>query len=178
MAAGGRGGGGGPPRRRGIMSSGPSLVEPGLVARALGSLGQRGKDQRGRSLPWADAPGVPARDRRHGDPFPLPSPRLVAGPEGWAPSRQRHRRVLAAVHSLNSLAAATLNSRRALGHDNAPQARLGPTAVQTRMLEMIQQRVKDLGAAGRAHRRRRPPRGSVRERPVWTGGQANGQLQL
>ena len=88
--------------------------------------------------------GVPARDRRHGDPFPLPGPPLEAGPVTPEQRRQR-RRVVLAAKSVNHFAAATINARRAMGFDAPPQPDLRPTAVQRHMLTDMQ---RHIGAYG------------------------------
>ncbi|CAK0831794.1 unnamed protein product [Prorocentrum cordatum] len=78
--------------------------------------------------------GIRSRDRRHGDPFPLP-----CDPSGLgsACSSARQRQVFDAVRALNQLAAANVNSRRAQGHDRAPEGHLRPTAVQQWMIQNI-----------------------------------------
>ena len=120
------------------------LSGPRLVVRASDSTRQV-RQPRGLPSRLNVSAGVPARVRRHGDPFPLPQPLLDAGPGAGGEQRSRHRRVCGAVHSLNALAAATTNSRRALGHDRAPQERLLPSTVQREMLHSINRRVGAFG---------------------------------
>lgn len=81
--------------------------------------------------------GVRSRDRRHGDPFPLPRPyRNSHETARDEPGTVSHSRLMdEAVRAVNGLASASLNSRRALRHDRSPCPSLKPTAVQKAMLE-------------------------------------------
>ncbi|CAK0853410.1 unnamed protein product, partial [Prorocentrum cordatum] len=87
--------------------------------------------------------GIRSRDRRHGDPFPLPCD--PAG-LGAACDAARLRQVFDSVRALDQLAAANLNSRRAQGHDLPPEGHLRPTAVQRWVLQNVARRVEAYGA--------------------------------
>ncbi|CAK0814975.1 unnamed protein product [Prorocentrum cordatum] len=87
--------------------------------------------------------GIRSRDRRHGDPFPLP---CDPGGLGDACDAARLQQVFDSVRALNQLAAANLNSRRAQGHDLPPEGHLRPTAVQRWMLQNVARRVEAYGA--------------------------------
>lgn len=81
--------------------------------------------------------GVRSRDRRHGDPFPLPRPyRNSTSRTHDETGANLHSRLLdEAVKAVNGLASASMNSRRALRHDRSPCPSLNPTAVQKAMLD-------------------------------------------
>ena len=93
--------------------------------------------------------GIRARDRRHGDPFPLPRPKQFSPVNEFAedPERIKHslhlRLMDEAVKAVNGLASASLNSKRELRHDRSPDPSLGTTAVQDAMLRDMQVRLQD-----------------------------------
>ena len=80
--------------------------------------------------------GVRSRDRRHGDPFPLPRPyRNSSQATKMDAATHMHSQLMdEAVKAVNGLASATMNSRRALRHDRSPCPTLRPTRVQDAML--------------------------------------------
>lgn len=92
--------------------------------------------------------GVVSRDRRHGDPFPLP---LLKNSDSFHPGLDKnssslglHKRLVnEAVKSVNVLASATLNSRKSLKHDRSPCPGRGPTFVQQSMLADMQTRIRN-----------------------------------
>ncbi|CAE8674891.1 unnamed protein product [Polarella glacialis] len=77
--------------------------------------------------------GVRARDRRHGDPFPLPVPSSHSALFRAADTGQRQ--VFEAFQSLNALAGPTLKSASAQQHSLPPSAGLKPTSVQQWMMD-------------------------------------------
>ena len=80
--------------------------------------------------------GVRSRDRKHGDPFPLPRPyrNSSQAPKMDAAEAMHSQLMDEAVKAVNGLASATMNSRRALRHDRSPCPTLRPTRVQEAML--------------------------------------------
>ncbi|CAK0863104.1 unnamed protein product, partial [Prorocentrum cordatum] len=97
----------------------------------------------GAGLAASSPGGIRSRDRRHGDPFPLPCD--PAG-LGTACDAARLRQVFDSVRALNQLPAANLNSRRARGHDLPPEGHFRATAVQRWMLQNVARRVEAYGA--------------------------------
>ena len=87
--------------------------------------------------------GVRSRDRHHGDPFPLPSFTSNSMGEGDNDTSfsLRKRLMNEAVKSVNGLASASLNARKALRHDHSPSPELKPTEVQRVMLEDMMRRI-------------------------------------
>ncbi|CAE8642006.1 unnamed protein product [Polarella glacialis] len=87
--------------------------------------------------------GVRARDRRHGDPFPLPVPSSHSALFRAANTGQRQ--VFEALHSLNALAGPTLKSASAQQHSLPPSACLKPTSVQQWMMDDVVERISRHG---------------------------------
>ncbi|CAE8612690.1 unnamed protein product, partial [Polarella glacialis] len=87
--------------------------------------------------------GVRARDRRHGDPFPLPVPSSHSALFRAANTGQRQ--VFEAFHSLNALAGPTLKSASAQQHSLPPSAGLKPTSVQQWMMDDVVERISRHG---------------------------------
>ncbi|CAE8613579.1 unnamed protein product [Polarella glacialis] len=87
--------------------------------------------------------GVPARDRRHGDPFPLPVPSPQSAPSRAASTSQRQ--VFEALQSLNALAGPTRKSACAQKHSSPPSASLKPTSVQQWMMDDVAERISRHG---------------------------------
>lgn len=87
--------------------------------------------------------GVRVRDRRHGDPFPLPISHVW---ENFDCMSERRTLAVGAARSLNQLAAANLNSSRAQGHAEPIRPELRPTAVQAWMVCNLIRRVASYGA--------------------------------
>ena len=87
--------------------------------------------------------GIRSRDRQHGDPFPLPYKHrnLMKASVMDADSHLHTQLMNEAVKSVNGLASATLNSRRALRHDRSPCPSLRPTKVQEAMLQDMSNRL-------------------------------------
>ncbi|CAE8638853.1 unnamed protein product, partial [Polarella glacialis] len=88
--------------------------------------------------------GVRARDRRHGDPFPLPVPSSHSALFRAANTGQRQ--VFEAFHSLNALAGPTLKSASAQQHSLPPSADLKPTSVQQWMMDDVVERISRHGS--------------------------------
>lgn len=87
--------------------------------------------------------GVQSRDRHHGDPFPLPSfvSNSMGDGDNDASFSLRKRLMNEAVKSVNGLASASLNARKALRHDHSPSPELKPTEVQRVMLDDMVRRI-------------------------------------
>ncbi|CAE8715533.1 unnamed protein product [Polarella glacialis] len=88
--------------------------------------------------------GVRARDRRHGDPFPLPVPSSHSALFRAANTGQRQ--VFEAFLSLNALAGPTLKSASAQQHSLPPSAGLKPTSVQQWMMDDVVERISRHGS--------------------------------
>ena len=105
-----------------------------------------------RAYAWGD---LASRDRRHGDPFPLPCSvqSLRAATLGTAgtggtlthASSTRLRQGYGQVRAVNHLAASSTKSRMSLGASHPPQTSPSPTAAQSWMLSSINRRVVDYG---------------------------------
>ncbi|CAE8717298.1 unnamed protein product, partial [Polarella glacialis] len=108
-----------------------------------GTKGKKGKDDDKQisMSPVAGPPalGVPARDRRHGDPFPLPVPPPHSAPFKAANIGQRQ--VFEAFQSLNALAGPTRKSACAQKHNSPSSASLKPTSVQQWMMTDVADRI-------------------------------------
>ncbi|CAE8600432.1 unnamed protein product, partial [Polarella glacialis] len=87
--------------------------------------------------------GVRARDRRHGDPFPLPVPSSHSALFRAANTGQRQ--VFEAFRSLNALAGPTFKSASAQQHSLPPSAGLKPTSVQQWMMDDVVERISRHG---------------------------------
>ncbi|CAE8678756.1 unnamed protein product, partial [Polarella glacialis] len=88
--------------------------------------------------------GVRARDRKHGDPFPLPVPSSHSALFRAANTGQRQ--VFEAFLSLNALAGPTLKSASAQQHSLPPSACLKPTSVQQWMMDDVVERISRHGS--------------------------------